>query len=603
MKGRIMRIENGKFYVITENGDFVSAKALDGFECGDEIEVKNEIIPSYMIKPIASIAAAAVIVIGGIYGYHIPVRYVDICINPEIQLSLNALDRVISVQGKNDDGEKIADTSRLKNESVSDAIDDIVESARELGYMDSDNGGERDVIVSVFGNGADKLSKKIPVDNVRIVDKEDCENAKKADIPVGKYVLINELSKADESQSVDTAKNMSVRQIIDKINNIDKRQKPTSMPGAENVQTEPEKTSEPVLKEESKSTEKPLAKIIHKPTMEPTARPSGSKSKAASVQTKAPSDDTSKPKNEDKKQTEQVGGTLQQPSDKPTVSIPVERPSAAIIPSFDKTARPPQNTDGEKSDINKPDGANENKTVNDKNGKDNAASSPLGGAQNSAPSQSGEQKSDENVNKSPSKADVQSKPNDGAPVTAENGGAPKAPENSGTSKVPESGGAEKQPIGGNDKNTPPQNSSQNAPSEKSDHKAPSNNSEPAAPTEKETHSTPTENSRPAANPSVPTKKNKSDASLQSSSENKGAQRPSSESGADKTPSRPANTAPKASPSKSGEQSAPTGGGSAPSGGKNTPSETRPSGTPSDKGGNGGRENASEPHRSEPNGDK
>lgn len=280
MKGRIIKVENSKFYLITENGEFMSADAVKGFECGDEVEVKKE-MPAY-IKPLASIAAAVFIVIGGVYGYHIPVRYVDVCINPEIQLSLNVLDRVIAVEGKNTDGEKIISSNKLsnglKNESIDSAIDDIVDTARSFGYMKNDDNSERDVIVSVYGNNAEKLSKKIPLDNVRVVNETDCEMAEKANISVGRYVLIKELEKVDTEEKTNTA-NMSVKQIIDKIDEIKSRPKATSSPAVA-----PSVTILPTVAPELSPQPKPTSTVTAQPTKTPTvSKVSKSNEKKSSV--------------------------------------------------------------------------------------------------------------------------------------------------------------------------------------------------------------------------------------------------------------------------------------------------------------------------------
>lgn len=351
MKGRIMRIENGKFYVITERGDFVSADAVDGFECGDEVEVKNEVMPSYF-KPIASIAAAVIIVFGGIYGYHVPVRYVDVCINPEIQLSLNVFDRVVRVQGKNSDGRKIVSTKKLKNENVTEAIGDIVSSARTLGYMSNGDEGERDVIVSVFGSGADELSKKIPLDNVRVVDEDDCEMAKKQDIPVGKYVLMNELAKADGTQSLEKAKDMSVKQIIDRINDVKKSDKPVQTPQPVSIQPTAAPTDAPVVSETTEQPQEqtikksaPLAAVIHKPTIAP------SKSSSRSTSTKSTSKSVTKTSTASSKSgtIKSTASPTSKPSSSPSAStgilFPTEKPKPTTLPSFDDITRPSANGD------------------------------------------------------------------------------------------------------------------------------------------------------------------------------------------------------------------------------------------------------------------
>lgn len=385
MKGRIIKIENNKFYLITETGEFMSADAVKGFECGDEVEIKKE-MPAYT-KPLASMAAAVLIMIGGVYAYHIPVRYVDVCINPEIQLSLNVLDRVIAVEGKNTDGEKIISSNELsdelKNESIDDAIDDIVDTARSFGYMQNDDNSERDVIVSVYGNNAEKLSKKIPLNNVRVVDESECEKAEKANISVGKYVLIKELEKVDVNKETNTA-SMSVKQIIDKIDEIKSRPKATSSPTpVPTASASP--TATPTLSPQPAQSATATVQPTKSPSVSAVSRASSKKTTASrSVSTaKKSTKSSTKPSIFSSNKLSVSASnkftlTTPTPTSKPNIvqvsatSSPTKAPEKVptAIPSFNDVKRPSPNQSGsnseqlvpDKNKVNQPKNENKNYT-------------------------------------------------------------------------------------------------------------------------------------------------------------------------------------------------------------------------------------------------
>ncbi len=362
MKGRIMSIENGKFYLITKNGEFTSADAVKGFAVGDEVEIKNS-MPSYM-KPIATVAAAFLIMCGGVWGYHIPVRYVDVCINPEIQLSLNILNRVVNVEAKNDDGEKIVSSQNLKNDSINDAIGEIVNSARSFGYMQNGTDGERDVIVSVYGNGAYELSTKIPLNNVRVVEDSDREKAEAANIPVGKYVLIDELSRVDSEQNKDDAKDLSVREIIDKINAAKSAPKPTPTPLPEST---PEPTETPVVTETPVETQQPasVAKATTRSgSSKTTTVASNKKTTITNKKTTITKNSSGSSKNNTaiKASTTSKTATASKSTPKPTSSpvsvqvsaAPSKMQSATPLPSFNDVKRPSANNSSDKNGSDTP---------------------------------------------------------------------------------------------------------------------------------------------------------------------------------------------------------------------------------------------------------
>ena len=67
-------------------------------------------------------------------------------VNPSIVIKTNNFGKVKSVNGLNDDGNKVIDNLKLKNKNVEDSINDVVDSMIKNGYI-SEN--KNSILISV----------------------------------------------------------------------------------------------------------------------------------------------------------------------------------------------------------------------------------------------------------------------------------------------------------------------------------------------------------------------------------------------------------------------------------------------------------------------
>jgi len=226
MKGRIIEINNDTAIVFTKSGTFIKTKNFGNAGIGDEITLRSPV--RVYSKAIASAAAAVLIFAGGITSYCTPVSYVDICINPEIELGINMFDIVVSAEPKNNDGKAVLELENVSNTRVDNAIDSILSNAEELGFIPESE--EKTVVLSVFSSKETRAREMYENINsyempekinkvVKLANDEDIENAAGENIPVGKYLLINELSEIADDMPKEKIRDYSVKEII---NNIDK---------------------------------------------------------------------------------------------------------------------------------------------------------------------------------------------------------------------------------------------------------------------------------------------------------------------------------------------------------------------------------------------
>ena len=117
-----------------------------------------------------AVAAACICIFaaGGWYHYaYIQIAsQVEIDVNPSLKFSLNRKERVVQVQALNEDGERLAGGASLKGKTVQAAVNQVVDSLVEQGYLKKD-GKEHAVLVSVSGKSpalAEQVKAAVTVD-------------------------------------------------------------------------------------------------------------------------------------------------------------------------------------------------------------------------------------------------------------------------------------------------------------------------------------------------------------------------------------------------------------------------------------------------------
>ncbi len=177
--------------------------------------------PSSIWLRIGVAAACVACVLGmagvGAYAYYTPTSYVSLDVNPSIEYSLNAFDRVFSVKGVNDDGENILEDIgqiKIKNESIEKAIRETINAIAQLGYFPKDSEGG--VVIAVSDKNTDKaekLSEKLKgtVEEIADDEKLDIEvesmavgearvqEARSLGVTPGKLNLVEKLQKSTEN--------------------------------------------------------------------------------------------------------------------------------------------------------------------------------------------------------------------------------------------------------------------------------------------------------------------------------------------------------------------------------------------------------------------
>lgn len=145
MRGIVAETNKKYAIILAQDGSFRKIKAAAYMTVGSEIDLNQptgNVKVSRLMTKISAIAAAALFIMGigyGAYSYTVPYSYVDVDINPSIELTVNVYDRIITTEALNDDGKKLLDNKNLKNLSLKAGVSQLLNTALDLGYLKAEN--------------------------------------------------------------------------------------------------------------------------------------------------------------------------------------------------------------------------------------------------------------------------------------------------------------------------------------------------------------------------------------------------------------------------------------------------------------------------------
>ena len=180
-------------------------------------------------------AAACVLFAVGVVGVpyygnnYVPDSHVDIDVNPGVEIVTNKKNKVLEVQSTNQDGASVIDGMNLKNTELKVAVNALIGSMVQKGYITSDNTG---ILVTVRNNNEDKANqvKAEVLDDINValstndikarVMNQTAKNsvdvdkfAKENSISIGKAVFVLNLAAKDSSLDAEELAKMKVSDI------------------------------------------------------------------------------------------------------------------------------------------------------------------------------------------------------------------------------------------------------------------------------------------------------------------------------------------------------------------------------------------------------
>ena len=234
MKVVVMERNGCNLVVVDDKGCFHIVKNQSNYNIGDEIQISNINKPAIInLKKLTAIAAMLIIMLGSSYGaltYYSPYTYVNIDINPSIELVLNRYDRVLEVETLNDDAKKIVTNgSDYKNKNLTEAVNQLLDTVKEKKIFTEQD--DNTVMYTVSGRDQKnlnkineklktvtekKLNKLIKQENILLksVTLDEHEAAKKLEVSPGKVILLKELKKVKPNAKLQDIKKLPVKETL-----------------------------------------------------------------------------------------------------------------------------------------------------------------------------------------------------------------------------------------------------------------------------------------------------------------------------------------------------------------------------------------------------
>lgn len=176
------------------------------------------------VRRYAVACAVMLAVIFGIGGYKIlntAVSYISIDITPSVELGLNRFNNVVEAASYNDDGVKILKNIDLKGKSYTEAIDSLLKNQEFISYIEEDNRLDFTVVSDRQDEIVDGIQKCEEYNRYNGcchgANSDDALQARECGLSVGKYRAYTELNKYDETVTIEDCRNMTMKQIYDKI--------------------------------------------------------------------------------------------------------------------------------------------------------------------------------------------------------------------------------------------------------------------------------------------------------------------------------------------------------------------------------------------------
>lgn len=182
---------------------------------------------------LASLCLLLMLTLGSYWLFLVPTAFISIDLNPSLELSINRFDRVIAVQGYNDEGQAIADSLQLQYLDYRQALQELLDSQEIGSYL------EQDAVLSMTVSGQDSKQCGSILREVEgcaathqnihchAGDIELVSQAHAAGMSLGKYQAFLILQQLDPSVTEEQVQALSMRQIRQLIDSYTEQNAPS----------------------------------------------------------------------------------------------------------------------------------------------------------------------------------------------------------------------------------------------------------------------------------------------------------------------------------------------------------------------------------------
>lgn len=235
MKGIVLEKKDGHAVLVDKQGKFHKVKDKKDIIVGAEYEKGTFLrLNKGLVFKLSALMIVGTLGLFGYNAYALPNAYVSLDINPSVELATNSFGTVIDVNPLNEDGEKISEGLTLEGQKVEDALQTLIEEAKNEGYLDenldnavavtvsTDNEAKGEEILQSVEETVKSELENQNIENAEIIaqniNTERHKEAERLGISPGKILLIEKLKAADLEVDADEYANKPVREIMKALN-------------------------------------------------------------------------------------------------------------------------------------------------------------------------------------------------------------------------------------------------------------------------------------------------------------------------------------------------------------------------------------------------
>lgn len=246
MKAVVVEVHDKFAVALNNRGEFIKIKNTGRLNVGYEVEVPTKVISLDFkrVSRIAQAAAAIVVILGlsiGAYAYNTPYSYVNIDINPSLEITVNIFNRIIDVRGINEDGEGLLTNISYKNKKLDEGVKTVLDTAVKEGYFNYGSDNALMITISSKSSGEkEEIYKNLQVVVKETLDEDKVESevivkqapldrvkeAKEMGISPGKMLLMETLAGINPELGAEEYRDKPVKDVVkaikDELNKVGK---------------------------------------------------------------------------------------------------------------------------------------------------------------------------------------------------------------------------------------------------------------------------------------------------------------------------------------------------------------------------------------------
>lgn len=177
--------------------------------CG-EIAQRNGRRKARQWRPVAVCAALLVCLLCGGYWqnlYFTPSAYIDLDINPSVELTVNSLGRVIASGAYNEEGEEILQRVNLRHAKYNKAVESLLAEMDAAGYFSADT------LLSVTVQAGQKEEEDTMLASLEMTI-EQCSKTHHYDTITDVFAVTEEVRRCAHEKQVSPAKYLAIQQLL-----------------------------------------------------------------------------------------------------------------------------------------------------------------------------------------------------------------------------------------------------------------------------------------------------------------------------------------------------------------------------------------------------